>query len=37
MTFLQSVVVVEDQPSLTTTAVIMLITSEVSLVQCLHI
>ncbi len=35
VTFLQSVV--EDQPSLTTTAAIMLITSEVSLVQYLHI
>lgn len=35
MTFVQSVVV-EDQPSPTTTAAIMLITSGVSLVQYLH-
>ncbi len=36
MTFLQSVVV-EDQPSLTTTAAIVLLTREVSLVQHLHV
>lgn len=37
MTFVQSVVVVEDQPSPTTTAAIMLITSGVSLVRYLHV